>query len=209
MCLALLRPTNRVACAGCSPPDGIIGDHYTPACRCAGVGAGTARAGSVRQSISDVFPWGSAPRVTLGDVDAAGMHPSLPPPPLTVRLSPVRRNLIIVLPAAVLFLGAGAAAAETYHVAASGNDGAAGSEAAPWRTLQHAADSVTAGDIVRVHAGAYGNFEVTRSGRAGAEIAFVADSGVSINTDHPVRGTGINIEGASYIRIEGVTRRAC
>jgi hypothetical protein len=130
---------------------------------------------------------------------------TLPTSPLTARLCAVRRNLIIVLPAAVLFLGAGAAAAETYHVSPSGNDSAAGSEAAPWRTLQHAAESAAAGDIVRVHAGSYAGFEVTASGRAGAEIAFVADSGVSITSDVPGRDSGINVEGSSYVRIEGFT----
>ena len=41
-----------------------------------------------------------------------------------------------------------------YFVSPSGSDAAAGSAAAPWRTLQHAADTVAAGDVVTVRPGA-------------------------------------------------------
>jgi hypothetical protein len=46
-----------------------------------------------------------------------------------------------------------AAAASTWHVATTGDDAGAGTADAPWRTIQHAADSVAPGDTVVVHAG--------------------------------------------------------
>jgi hypothetical protein len=43
----------------------------------------------------------------------------------------------------------------TYYVSTSGLDTNAGSLSAPWRTIQHAANSVHAGDTVQVRAGTY------------------------------------------------------
>src|SRR4051794_7473938 len=54
------------------------------------------------------------------------------------------------------------ALAGTYHVATNGDDMATGTQAAPWRTTQHAADRVAAGDTVIVHAGTYAGFIVRR-----------------------------------------------
>jgi parallel beta-helix repeat protein len=97
------------------------------------------------------------------------------------------------------------AAAETYHVASGGSDGAAGTEAEPWGTLQHAADTVVAGDTVIVHAGDYAGFYLETSGEEGSEIAFEADGEVRISGDNGTTPDGINLEGASYVRVEGFT----
>jgi hypothetical protein len=43
----------------------------------------------------------------------------------------------------------------TYYVSTSGNDNNAGTLAAPWRTIQKAANTVQAGDTVQVRAGTY------------------------------------------------------
>src|SRR5688500_9947168 len=99
----------------------------------------------------------------------------------------------------------GPAAAETYHVAPGGDDGASGAEGAPWATLQHAADSVAAGDTVRVAAGEYQGFYLETSGAAGALITFVADGDVRITSDNATTPDGINLEGASFVRVEGFT----
>jgi uncharacterized protein DUF1565 len=48
-----------------------------------------------------------------------------------------------------------AASAQTntsYFVSTSGNDSNAGTEAAPWRTIQHAADTARAGATVNIRA---------------------------------------------------------
>src|SRR5438874_819104 len=53
---------------------------------------------------------------------------------------------------------AAAVPAATYHVANSGNDSHAGSQDAPWQTLQKAASTVRPGDTVIVHPGTYAGF---------------------------------------------------
>ena len=58
-----------------------------------------------------------------------------------------------------------------YHVALQGADTNPGTSARPWRTIQHAADTVGAGDVVYVHAGHYAEEVVlTHSGEAGAPL---------------------------------------
>lgn len=102
-------------------------------------------------------------------------------------------------------LAAGPASATTYHVAPSGNDGHPGTAGAPWATLQHAADEVGAGDTVLVHDGTYRGFQIETSGTADAPIVFRAvGTSALINDENPVRGQhNVNVEGASYVVIEG------
>ncbi|HEY4232055.1 MAG TPA: right-handed parallel beta-helix repeat-containing protein, partial [Lacipirellulaceae bacterium] len=95
-------------------------------------------------------------------------------------------------------------AATQYVVDPGGNDMFAGTAAAPWKTLQHAANAVHAGDKVTVHAGNYAGFQLTASGTAAAPIEFDAQPGVFIT--QPIsaqRPDGINLEGASYAIIDG------
>jgi parallel beta-helix repeat protein len=97
-----------------------------------------------------------------------------------------------------------AMAAKQYVVDPNGNDAFAGTAVAPWKTLQHAANAVGAGDTVTVHAGNYAGFQLTTSGTAAAPIEFDAQPGVFITS--PVsaqRPDGINLEGASYAIIDG------
>ena len=47
------------------------------------------------------------------------------------------------------------ARAATYHVSTTGNDANPGTSAAPFRTIQHAADIAQPGDVIIVHAGVY------------------------------------------------------
>jgi len=91
----------------------------------------------------------------------------------------------------------------TYFVAPTGNDAATGAADAPWLTLQHAADTVQAGDLVTVAAGTYVGFYLEADGTAAAPITFHADSGVTINQRNATTPDGINLEGADYIVIEG------
>src|SRR5438045_4185242 len=57
----------------------------------------------------------------------------------------------------------------TYYVASTGSDSAAGSAAAPWKTLQKAANTLAAGDTVHVTAGTYVGFN--RYGKPGGSAA--------------------------------------
>jgi len=119
------------------------------------------------------------------------------------------RSLTPLLAALVLLAAAGGADAaplRTLYVATTGNDGADGALATPWRTLQRAANLVRAGDQVIVRPGHYAGFNLTTSGTATNPIVFSADPGVIVDAPNPVRTQdGINLEGASWIVIEGFT----
>src|SRR5690606_14013161 len=67
-----------------------------------------------------------------------------------------------------------------FYVAPNGNNAATGTSAAPWRTLQHAADRVGPGDRVVVRAGEYQGFYLDTSGTAGSPIEFFAEPVVII-----------------------------
>ncbi len=98
---------------------------------------------------------------------------------------------------------ASAAVAANYVVSLTGSDSGTGTAASPWRTLQHAADVVSAGDKVTVHAGNYTGFYLDTSGSAAAPIEFDADPGVTINQRNATTPDGINLESASYVTING------
>jgi hypothetical protein len=103
-------------------------------------------------------------------------------------------------------IASGAAAPlRTFYVDPAGNDSAAGSITSPWRTLQKAANTVRAGDLVIVHAGHYAGLYLTTSGTATDPITFRADPGAIVDTQNPTTADGINLEGASWIVIENFT----
>src|SRR5512144_3048129 len=60
----------------------------------------------------------------------------------------------IITAIGILALATAIQAAE-FHVAVSGNDTNAGTQAAPLRTIQRAAELVQAGDVITVHEGVY------------------------------------------------------
>ena len=74
----------------------------------------------------------------------------------------------------------------TYVVAPDGSDAAAGTEAAPWGTIQHGADQLRPGDTLLVRAGVYAEaVTVRRSGTADAPVTIAAYPG-----DRPVLDGG-------------------
>ena len=92
--------------------------------------------------------------------------------------------------AAVLAIGivcspAGAAPLRTFYVDPAGNDSAAGSATQPWRTLQKAANTVRAGDLVIVRAGHYAGLYLTTSGTATDPITFHGEPGAIVDTPNP------------------------
>lgn len=89
-----------------------------------------------------------------------------------------------------------------YFVSPGGSDSGNGSADAPWRTLQHAADVVTAGDSVTVRAGRYSGFHLETSGTSSSPITFTAEPGVIIDHRNTTTPDGINLEGADYVTVE-------
>lgn len=95
--------------------------------------------------------------------------------------------------------------ASTWHVAPTGNDSSDGSAAAPWRTIQRAADAVAPGDTVKIQAGTYTGFAVDARGTAQAPITFSGVGTVLIDGAATTDRDAVHIEGAAYITIEGLT----
>jgi hypothetical protein len=97
------------------------------------------------------------------------------------------------------------AQAADYWVGPKGRDAAGlGSQTRPWATLQYAADRVHVGDTVHVRDGRYQGFDLRRGGSQGMPVSFKAD-GKQVRIVRRNRRTpdGINVEGASYVLIEG------
>lgn len=98
-------------------------------------------------------------------------------------------------------------AANTYYVSPSGNDSNPGTSSQPWRTLQHAADVVNAGDTIMIAAGNYtAGLKLTRSGEAANPIKFI---GVDVSTT-VVDGSAADrdcffVEEANFISFENIT----
>jgi parallel beta-helix repeat protein len=110
--------------------------------------------------------------------------------------------LVTVLGSAV----ASAARAGNYFVAPTGSNANAGTAAAPWLTLQYAANRVNPGDTVNVLPGNYVGFDLRRSGTPASRISFLAQPGATINAPNTVTGKdGINVENASYVTVQGFT----
>ena len=102
----------------------------------------------------------------------------------------------------------GSCASACHYVDPAGNDGNAGTSAAPWRTLQHAADVTGPGDTVIVNDGVYtggGNVvTISRSGTAAGWLVFRAANlwGAVIDGQNNASTVGVEING-NYIRVEG------
>ncbi|MCC7478358.1 right-handed parallel beta-helix repeat-containing protein [bacterium] len=99
-----------------------------------------------------------------------------------------------------------------YYVepAPAGDDANPGTSAEPWASLQHAADTVVAGDTVIVRPGTYTGFMLQSSGSESSPITFSAEEGAVINARNENTPDGINIEnwegtGVHHVVIEGFT----
>jgi parallel beta-helix repeat protein len=98
----------------------------------------------------------------------------------------------------------------TCYVSPQGNDLAAGTLRAPWRTLQHAANAARPGDTINVRAGTYSGFVLgwdnPQGGTPGAPITFRAEPGAIIASRNGKTPDGIDLEpGCGNIVIQGFT----
>jgi len=96
------------------------------------------------------------------------------------------------------------------YVATTGDDSNPGTQTAPWRTVQHAADSVHAGSTVNVRGGVYEELiNISGSGNAtDGYITFRSYPGETavLDAEHltPSGRSGVvTIQNKSYVRIEG------
>ena len=86
--------------------------------------------------------------------------------------------------AATLWL-AGTASAATYYVATTGNDSSNGSSTAPWRTLQHAVETIVPGDTILVRSGTYAGCRIRSSGTPAAPKTLARDVGATVVVNTP------------------------
>jgi len=121
----------------------------------------------------------------------------------------IRQDVIYII-LFIIAITAGSLHAAVYYVAPTGNDNYPGTEAQPWLTIQKAADTMVAGDMVYIKAGTY-NEQVNpvNSGAPASYITYSAYPGHTVTID----GTGItlpaysglfNVQSREYIRIAGL-----
>ena len=123
---------------------------------------------------------------------------------------PDRTRRIVGLLLASMLL-ADAAAGLTYYVRTTGSDADTGlSPAQAWRTIEHAGDTLVAGDTVYIGAGTYTDkVDVQNSGTAVSPILFVADTtgfftgdaGAVVLSDG---GDVFKVDGEDYVQIIGL-----
>jgi hypothetical protein len=92
-----------------------------------------------------------------------------------------------------------------YYVSTAGNDGNAGTEAQPWRTIAKANRTLAAGDVVYVKAGRYHEkIAPAQSGTSDAPIGYYRYANDQVIID----GTGGSLEvvgvGSSYVVLDGL-----
>ncbi|MFI5163960.1 MAG: right-handed parallel beta-helix repeat-containing protein [Bacteroidia bacterium] len=110
--------------------------------------------------------------------------------------------------AACIFISS--AQATTYYVSNSGNNNNTGlAQNLVFATLQYAADKTKPGDSVIVISGNYVGFVMGwngyQSGTPSKRITFKAQPGATITSKNGSTADGINLEGASYITLDGFT----
>jgi uncharacterized protein DUF1565 len=87
--------------------------------------------------------------------EALYLAPSTVPSPASVSVTAISQADSTKAATATVTIQLPSRSGVTYYVSTSGNDTNAGTLAAPWRTIQHAASTVHAGDTVQVRAGTY------------------------------------------------------
>src|SRR5215469_5843182 len=119
------------------------------------------------------------------------LGPSALPSPATISVTAVSQADPTKSASATVTLETPSRSGVTFFVSTTGNDSNAGTSSAPWRTIQHAANTVHPGDTVQVMGGVY-NESVTIPGSGNATtgyITFESTPGQTAILD----GTGINL----------------
>jgi hypothetical protein len=123
------------------------------------------------------------------------------------------RTRVRLLSLTVFFVCVSGAFGQTnssFYVSTTGDDSSPGTQTAPWRTVQHAADTVRAGSTVNVRGGVYEELvNIKTSGNsADGYITFRSYPGETaiLDAEHFVpsgRNAILTIHNKSYVRIEG------
>ncbi|MCK4796142.1 MAG: right-handed parallel beta-helix repeat-containing protein, partial [Spirochaetes bacterium] len=120
----------------------------------------------------------------------------------------MKKNLLLLITFLLIVFISSSAFADTFYVRTDGNDANSGKTNIPedaFRTIQKAANTVVAGDIVQVQTGTYNEAVlITSSGTQGNLIAYCTNGEVIIDGQKS-RSYCIKLDGADYIKIEGFT----
>jgi Right handed beta helix region/Protein of unknown function (DUF1565) len=131
--------------------------------------------------------------VAAGTMSSTGLYtaPSTLPSPAAVTVRAVSQADPSVSATAVITLVTHLATGNTYYVATNGSDSNPGTLSKPWRTIQHAANTVSAGDTVYVRGGVYNEFVTmkTSGSESAGFITFSSYPGELATLD----GTGLSI----------------
>src|SRR5438876_4393503 len=154
----------------------------------------------------------SGGNATAGTISSSGLYtaPAVVPSPATVTVTAVSQADATKSASAQVTITAAIGIA--FYVSTTGSDSNPGTLSSPWRTIQHAADSVQGGDTVYVRGGVYNEsvrISVSWSATAGSitlqtypgEQAIIDGTGLEPSTSGP-QGL-INITSQSYISIQG------
>src|SRR5437764_10792528 len=123
--------------------------------------------------------------------EALYLGPSAVPSPATVSVTAVSQADPTKSASATVTLQVPSRSGATFFVSTSGNDANAGTSASPWRTIQHAANTVHAGDTVQVLGGVY-NESVTIPGSGNPTAGYITFESVPGQTA-TLDGTGIKV----------------
>src|SRR6266576_2696129 len=209
-------------CAGASTTRTPIPVRVTisPVSATVGVGGTQQFTATVENTSNTAVTWQvsgvTGGNATVGTISSSGLYtaPAVVPNPATVTVTavsqadPTKSGSAQVTITAVIGIA--------FYVSTTGNDSNPGTILSPWRTIQHAANSVQAGDTVYVRGGVYNeSVNISASGSAIAgPITFQTFPGENAIVD----GTGlvpstssaqglINITNQSYISIQGLEIR--
>jgi Protein of unknown function (DUF1565) len=119
------------------------------------------------------------------------LGPAAVPSPASVSVTAVSQADPTKSATATVTIQAPSRSGLTFFVSTTGNDNNAGTQTAPWRTIQHAANSVHAGDIVQVMGGVY-NESVTIPGSGNATAGYITFESAPGQTAI-LDGTGVHL----------------
>ncbi|GGA27242.1 right-handed parallel beta-helix repeat-containing protein [Dyella nitratireducens] len=155
---------------------------------------------------------GGAP--SLGTISASGVYtaPAGAPASFTATVTAQTDAAPLATSRASVAVAASTYGGSTYYVATTGSDSASGGATTPWRTIQHAMNTVPAGATVQVAGGTYNELvTITRSGTATAGYITLMSAPGQLAT---IDGTGlgvpqgqqglITLQNASYVRVIGL-----
>jgi len=129
--------------------------------------------------------------------EAIYLGPSTVPSPASVSVTAISQADPTKSATATVTIQLPSRSGVTYYVSTAGNDTNAGSLAAPWRTIQHAANSVHSGDTVEVEGGTYNEIVTMKTSGNATQgyITFTNYPGQSPIVD----GTGLKIGSSGQV----------